>query len=309
MAIHEASAGLPCDRVLLATAMGTTPTSSAFTMKLNSSARYGLTTGGYSDATILLTPRGEAIVAPKDSAEHLRSLYEAALRPEPLARFYQALDGRRIPEDQYAQNMLQRELGVQPSLVAECLAMIKANGLYSGVITERDGGLFVQLGPEDLSLPVDGRHAGQPFRDAGANTDKIFIAHSDAADIAVYVSEVLGRFGLEYAIAELSESVSIPIDEGVSRQMRGCNAAVLIQGRRPEGRAATPSDPMVYQVGAASVLYGDRIVLLRERGLGETTGETNLRAIDFEPERLDELGMALLAELHEAGIIGVQVAG
>ena len=57
-AIQERNSGLPFDRVLLAKALGTTPTSSGFTMKLNSSAKYGLTRGGYNDDRIELTPRG-----------------------------------------------------------------------------------------------------------------------------------------------------------------------------------------------------------------------------------------------------------
>ena len=56
--IHEKNAGLPFDRVRLAKAMGTTPASSAFMMKLNSSAKYGLTEGGYSHAKISLTALG-----------------------------------------------------------------------------------------------------------------------------------------------------------------------------------------------------------------------------------------------------------
>ena len=75
--IHEKNAGLPFDRVRLAKAMGTTPASSAFMMKLNSSAKYGLTEGGYSDARISLTGLGEK-AAKADPA----AIIEAAMRPQ-----------------------------------------------------------------------------------------------------------------------------------------------------------------------------------------------------------------------------------
>ena len=117
--IQSVNAGLPFDRKLLARALGTTPASSGYTMKLNSSAKYGLTEGAYNDAEISLTQRGEAIVAPRDEHERRESLLQASMAPEVFGRFYQLLDGKRMPEDTYAQNMIQREFGIQPVLARE----------------------------------------------------------------------------------------------------------------------------------------------------------------------------------------------
>ena len=306
-AIHEVNAGLPFDRILLARAMGTTPASSGFTMKLNSSAKYGLTRGGYSDATITMTALGEAITAPRNGSEQLRALREAAVQPEVFMRFYQALDRRRIPDDQYAQNMLQRELGVHPSLSSECLAVIKGNGLYAGIVAERDGALFVELTATGTFEARSQQDAAPAVPESTADAGRIFVAHTGAADVVAYVAEVLDRFGIPYAVSELTDDAPMPIDEGVSREMHGCSAAVLVQGPGSDDGGRESSDPMVYQVGAASVLYGDRIVLLKQRRLEDTAGHVNLRTIDYDLGSLDQLGMALLAELHAAGIIGVDV--
>ena len=63
-AIQNVNSGLPFDREHLAGALGTTPSSSAFTMRLNASANYGLTQGGYADKTISRTPLPAASLAP-----------------------------------------------------------------------------------------------------------------------------------------------------------------------------------------------------------------------------------------------------
>ena len=69
LAIKEANSGLPFARADLARAMGTTPGSSGFTTRLNSSSRYGLTNGAYNDEIVSLTHRGDGIVSPKDEEE------------------------------------------------------------------------------------------------------------------------------------------------------------------------------------------------------------------------------------------------
>ena len=84
--IQEKNAGLPFDRVRLAKSMGTTPSSSAFMMKLNSSSKYRLTEGGYSDARISLTELGTRAAQADPEA-----LVEAAMRPETFKAFYELL--------------------------------------------------------------------------------------------------------------------------------------------------------------------------------------------------------------------------
>ena len=303
--IQDANAGLPFGRADLAQAMGTTPASSGFTMKLNSSARYGLTLGGYADKSIALTPRGEAVAAPSDGDERARALVDAALEPEVFMRFYRALDGRRIPEDTYARNMLQRELAVSPDLSAECLGVIKANAVFVGIGAESDGALFVDLGrarlekPDTLASDPRPGPAGRP----GANS--IFIGHVAAGPIVDFIARTLNRLGIDAAVHETSEE-GAPIDEEMSRRMRECTAAILVHRDTEQGQGRSGTNTFDYLIGAASVLYGDRIVLLRESGPG-LHGTSGLRTVEFEPDQLGELAVASLAELYAAGVLGIRV--
>ena len=141
--IHTSNAGLPFDRLLLARAMGTTPTSSGFSMRLSSSAKYGITRGGYNDERISLTDLGEAIAAPKGTDELRDALVDAALKPEIFAQFYGMVAGRRLPENAHSQNMLQRDCGINPALTGECLKIIKANGMLVGILRETGGAHYV----------------------------------------------------------------------------------------------------------------------------------------------------------------------
>ena len=133
-AIQQDNSGIPFDRGLLAKAIGSTCESSSFIQKLNSSAAYGLTIGGYRDENISITPRGEACTTPRTEEELQTALLEAAIAPDVFRKFYKRLDGKEIPKNEYVQNLLQRELGVPSNLTSECFDIIKANGVFADVI-------------------------------------------------------------------------------------------------------------------------------------------------------------------------------
>ena len=335
-AIFETNAGLPLDRVLLAKSLGTTPASSGFTTKLNSSAKYGLTQGGYNDERIAVTRLGASVVAPKSSDERHQALVDAALEPEIFGRFYKLLDGKRVPEDAYAGNMLQRELDVPESLTDECLRILKANGAHVGVLVELGDHLYVTLtGEQEFSEVVapeppvqrpskpvrrdvqkDGRKPDvepdrpQPSDEASARSEadtRIFIGHVGDQDVVDYLKGVLDDFDVGYDVAEGDPADEAPVSADVSKTMRECDAAVLVFGKSGAGRDASATK-MLYQLGAASLLFGDRIVSVREVGSdadGQAPSTPN--GVEFQRDRLGDLGLALLKELHRTGVVSVQV--
>ena len=323
-AIQERNSGLPFDRVLLAKALGTTPASSGFTMKLNSSAKYGLTRGGYNDDLIVLTPRGGAVAAPRQSGERRVALLEAALHPEIFRRFYGMLDGKKLPEDDFARNTLQRELGVHGNIAGECLGLIKANGLYVGILGDVGDSLYVSLtgghlpeeadGTQHLTPAVGGEAEPAPEADGAVGRQhggKIFIGHTGSPDVVDFVKTVLDEFDIAYGVVESEYDDRRPVGAEASRVMRECDAAILIFARPPwtrvsGGREVSGAETMHYQLGAASVLYGDRIISLRESGVEVGGQEPSLQTMEFDRDRLGEVALALLAELHRMGVIEVR---
>ena len=320
-AIQKSNAGLPFDRALLARALSTTPASSSFTMRLNSSAKYGLTQGRYNDHSIAITPRGEATVAPKDADERRRALREAAVEPDVFRRFYELLDGKSMPRAEYAQNLLQRELDIQPDLSAECLQIVEANGLFTEILRrDNSGDLVVTLTQSGTvaveaidsapSAPAD--RPAQEHGEDGAQAPgcRVFIGSSGHGEAPRYVMSVLDKFGVPYSQGAVKPDQGPGLADEVSRDMRRCSAAVLVV----EGRSDEPQESVgqgsaaavMYQLGAASALYGSRVLIVRDED-AQLTPEigAGLSAIVYQSDFPERAGMALLSALHGLGVFDV----
>ena len=321
-AIYEVNAGLPFDRELLAGALGTTPKSSAFTMRLNSSAAYGLTEGGYNDPDIRLTNLGETVVAGDGEDARVRALAEAAMTPETFAGFYELLDGRILPQSEYLHNILQRQLGVRPDLAEECLGILQDNGEFAGIISEVDGEFLVRLPKPDtavqpvvapgkvaIELPTpyqtgrqpDAPTRREPVRDA---EKRIFIGQIGDSDAARYVASMLEELGVSTASPQIPEGdADLLVPQNVSQAMRESGAAILVF--RSGDNAWSSRDKMIGMLGAASVLFDDRVVLLHESGEQLNIGLNELNHINFDRERPGESGLKLLIALHKSGVINI----
>ena len=323
-AIHHSNSGLPFDRTLLARALGTTPASSSFTMRLNSSAKYGLTQGGYNDDSISITPRGEATVAPKGTDERQSALRDAALEPDVFRRFYELLDGKLMPQAEFAQNLLQRELSIRPDLAAECYRIVEANGLFTGILDRLSGGdVNVVLTKKDQSPsdPITPLHAvpaavdpSGPVDAPGEPAGRVFIGSSSgSSDATQYVMSVLDEFGVPYSTGTVRPHEGPGLTAEVSDEMRRCSAAVLI--------LSSPTDPdpeteqgltasLLYQLGAASVLYGSRVLIVLSDSV-ELTQDlyAGLLSIVYEPAFPERAGMTLMAALKTMGVIKVVSQG
>lgn len=321
--IYEVNAGLPFDRELLADALGTTPKSSAFTMRLNASAAYGLTEGGYNDPDIRLTNLGEAAVSSAGSPAHRRAIVQAAMNPDTFGRFYELYDGRKLPGNTYLHSMLDREFSVRKDIAEECLSVLKDNGRFAGIISETDGAYLVRLPATQESIEADsiagkgvrtGRQApyetGEELDARAPNTQDtdppkaIFIGHIGDSVAANYVVSMLDEFGIGTTSPLISDdNDGLLVSKGVSKAMRESSAAVLVF--RSSDNAWSSRDKMIGMLGAASVLFDDRIVMLQEDGARMSISSEGISHIEFDHERPGESGMNLLVALHKAGVINV----
>ena len=321
-AIYEVNAGLPFDRELLAGALGTTPKSSAFTMRLNASAAYGLTEGGYNDPDISLTELGEAVVESSGDTEHGGAVAAAAMNPDTFARFYELFEGRRLPQSHYLHNILERELGIRSDLADECLGILRDNGEFAGLIAEGSDGEYRVRLPEADTVSEVARHPKRvstemptPYLaqtedgahervEAPVSEKSVFIGHIGNSDAADYVVSMLGEFGILTASPGIPEDdTGLLVPQEVSQAMRESCAAVLVL--RSGDDAWSSRDKMIGMLGASSVLFDDRVVLLQEDGERMSISLDGLNHIDFDRERPGESGMNLLVALHKAGVISV----
>ena len=327
--IQDTNAGWPFDRTLLAGALGTTPKSSAFTQRLNASAAYGLTQGGYNDADISLTSLGETLAAGSHD-RRAQALVEAAMTPPIFGRFYDMLDGKRLPESAYAQSLLQRELGVNDSLADECLSILIANGEYAGIISEQDGVSVVHLAdrrpqPAAASPPTDAPpmepsrwdHSNEhiaarnptstenraPDDTTDASKGRVFVGHIGESDAAQFVASMLEQFGIPVSSPRFGDDAEMPLPSEVAAEMRSSHAAVLVFADHGGGQAIR--DKMLFLLGACCALYDDRVVIFHEADTAPLPNLNGLSCVSFQSERIAESGLGLLMELHKAGVVSI----
>lgn len=325
-AIYDKSGGQPIDRIMLAKAVGRTPASSAFRSLIASSAKYGLTVGNYNDPEIKLTPLGEAVGGAQSIEEQTNALRQAALKPEIFNNFYTKLDSKKFPETEYAENMLRRQLKIPPELSKECLTILKANGEYVGLITSVKGSLYITMRGVEAGIGT----REQPEAEAEATEEtgipslpiaeevpqverKIFIGHGKNTKPVQQLEKVLQQFKIPYVIAIEEPNQGRPISVKVAEVMHQCNAAILVftcdeEFKDPEGTTIwRPSENVIYELGAASILYGERIVIFREEGIEFPANFRDLGYISFEKNRLDAKGTDLIKELIAFGVVKITV--
>ena len=324
--IQNANAGLPFERALLAGALGTTPKSSAFTMRLNASAAYGLTQGGYNDAEIVLTPLGQAAASEDDDGRRKQALAEAAMTPGVFGKFYELLDGKRLPEGAAAQSILKREQGVAESLTGECLSIIIANGEFAGLLREENGAAVVRIGaraqPQPVAAQASPDAVAQATGDAAqaalapmppADTDhaaqdngregKVFVGHIGESEAARFVASMLEQFGIAIANPDFGADGRPAALSGAAGEMRTAGAAALVFAGNGQSQAAR--DGMLCMLGACLALYGERVVIFHETDAVAGLNLDGLSCVGFERERIAESGLGLLMGLHKAGVVSV----
>jgi hypothetical protein len=259
---------------------------------------------------------GRAVVAPTTPEERRRALAKAAQVPEVFGVFYQRFEGQKVPEGEYARNLLEQELDVHPELSAECLGIVLANGRFADILREVGGSWYVRhLGSEPSEAPgTEEQQPGHPgVAEAGPArrpANKVLVAHMGRPDAAKYVASLLAEFGVAHSSTDCAVKGARPVPESVAEAMHGCSSAVLIvtpDGADSRENGTAPKSPhrLVHHVGAASVLYGQRFIILKESGLDLESYAEGVPIVAYEPGRLAEAAGPLMVALHKAGVVKV----
>jgi predicted nucleotide-binding protein len=141
----------------------------------------------------------------------------------------------------------------------------------------------------------------------------IFIAHGKNKKPLEQLRKILDQFKIPYRVAIEEPNLGRPIGAKVKETMEACNCAVLIftadeEFKKPDGITVwRPSENVVYELGAASYLYSNRVVIVKESGVEFPTNFRDLGYIDFEKDNLEAKSMDVLKELIGFGIVRVSV--
>jgi predicted nucleotide-binding protein len=139
----------------------------------------------------------------------------------------------------------------------------------------------------------------------------IFIAHGKNKKPLDQLKRILDQFKIQYRVAVDEANLGRPISSKVREIMQSCNCAILIFTADEEFKdkdANTiwrPSENVVYELGAASYLYGNRVVIMKEDTVDFPSNFRDVGYISFANDQLEAKAMEILRELIGFGIVKV----
>lgn len=149
---------------------------------------------------------------------------------------------------------------------------------------------------------------------------KVFIAHGKNRTPLTQLKEMLDKFKVRYAVAIDEPNKGRPISSKVAQLMRDdCSSAIFIftadeRFERTDANGDSqevwrPSENVVFELGAASVLYDRRIVIFKEKGVTFPTDFSDLGHIEFDRDQLVREMGSLFSELVALDILEVRAKG
>jgi hypothetical protein len=332
--IEDKNGGNPLPPLDVALALGVGPGSSNFRDLLSSSIKYGLTSGSFNQPRVSLETLGRSIVAPKNPEERRLALFQAFMQLELLRRVYDHYKGKKLPETQFLANTLVREFAVPKDGVNRFVEVFNANVAYLGLVKDGATGkwLSAELPTEDVGplrdpLASIGEHvatpgeASLPKPPVSVSQDPprmlrnaIFVGHGKDKVPLEQLEKILGEYRLPFKVAVDEANRGRPVSQKVADTMHECGAAILIftadeEFTDKDGQLVyRPSENVVFELGAASVLYGSRIIIFRDSRVQFPANFRDIGYITFEPGQLAAKVNELFRELIGFGLIKVSVA-
>lgn len=337
-AIGEQYAKQPTKPIDVALALELSPRHKKFEYLTGASIAYGLTEGGAQSPQIALSDLGRRIVAPTAEGDDLAAKREAVLRPRIIREFLTKYDGSPLPKDNIARNVLE-EMGVVAGVTERVLQLILDNAKELGLLRELKGRFYVRLdaptpaepavSPLDTLSPdemdeereddIVDEVAGRQTEDGQRAVKKsrpgaIFLGHGKNRGPLEKLQKILNEFKVPHRVAVDQPNLGRPIPDKVKDVMEECNSAILIFTKDEEFRDAEgnelwrPSENVVYELGAASFAYEDRVVILKEKGITFPTNFSSVGHIEFDEDAIEAKAVEILKELIGFKLVTVNPA-
>jgi len=336
MAISEFNASKPMNRILLAGALKASPNSSAFREKIMASYRYGLTEGNYSSENIALTAIGTSVTRPRDDNERVAAERDALRHVPVFAQLLEHFANSKLPAPQFLKNTLERPpFSIDPAWSEEVASIFEENARAVGYLRDMSGSNYIVLdagtapiadvreeeahvGPEtDDEQPTHSPQVADttpPTQQLGPPSVmeptpdrpkpmQVFVAHGKNLKPLEQLKKILNEWQVPFVVAVDEANAGRPISEKVADLMKSCSAGIFIFSADEEFTDADgtkifrPSQNVIYELGAAGLLYGRKIVIFKESSVTFPSDFSDLGSIRFERDALDAKAMDLLREL------------
>ena len=129
------------------------------------------------------------------------------------------------------------------------------------------------------------------------------------------LKEILTQLGIPFKAVQEEANAGRPISAKVADTLNSCGAAILIfsadeEFKDVEGNTLwRPRENVIHELGAASVLYGNRIIVFKEATVNLASNFKDIGYISFEKDQLSAKMPELLKELVAFGLVKLTVGG
>lgn len=328
--ILDNNAGRPMNRILLAEALGHSPAGTTFRDLVTAANKFGLIAGNYSSETLALTPLGERVVRRESEEERLDGLRQAMAKIPLFAKLLDHYNNNRLPAPALLKSALEKPpFNVNPVWSEEAAKVFIETGRLTGVIRDVSGAMWVlrEAGPpvetepngsvpssevvtDEAVIPTTGEPQIQEAQGAPVPQPptppamrQFFIAHGRDRTALSQLQSILKELDIPYMVDEEEPHAGRPISQKVADMMRSCSAGIFIFSGDDEVKDADgdvvkrPRMNVVFELGAASLQYGQRVVIFKEKGVEFPTDFRDLGYIEYEKGQLSAKSMGLLREL------------
>jgi len=331
------NSGLPLTPIEMAGALGISPGSSTLRVVNAAASAYGLITGTYK-STFKMAALGEKIVQPSSPEEKASALVAAALHPALFQRIFDHYKGKKYPESQYMANTLKREFDVADTQADVFVDVFTSNARFVGLLVNTKGGEWLVADASTAAPSASAAELAQddevyddepsedddvaitiPAADLAATPtrlkrpNKLFIGHGRNKKPLDQLTKTLRELGIPHVVAEDEPNTGRPISQKVRETMAQCGAAILIFSADVEyfdkdgGSIWRPSENVDHELGAAAVMYDDRVILFKEESISLASNFSGIGYIPFEKDKLDAKTNELLRELIGLKILKLSV--
>lgn len=147
---------------------------------------------------------------------------------------------------------------------------------------------------------------------------KLFLAHGKNQKPLNDLKKILEGFGIQFVVAIDEPHAGRPISSKVAGLMEECTAGIFIftkdevflkkSSEDHTEQVWRPSENVVYELGAASILWGPKIIILREEGVNFPSDFSDLGYITFKEGEIGAKAMEIMKELIAFKLLKLQAA-
>lgn len=183
----------------------------------------------------------------------------------------------------------------------------------------REGDAEAESDADDSTQPATSPPTPPTAKDPDV-VKKLFVAHGKDRSPLDTLKQSLAALKVPFAVAVDEPHAGRPISAKVASLMRDeCSSAIFIftadERFLRENEDGTmeevwrPSENAVYELGAASILYGKRIVIFKEKRVSLPSDFSDLGYIEFESDQFGQQMGSLVGELVALDILEIRAKG